>query len=140
MSSTALNINILPVRGVSVLPRSDEWILSGKEVGTSKENDVQIEILGPTATPKEILLGSLNHPLLFLRKPIQLQISRDEKFVVVSWPEFEEFGYGNHLTDAIEDFRQTLVEFYLGLESEKNNLGPELKKNWDALQEWIEKR
>lgn len=132
MSSTALKIESVEVlrgHGVATIPQSEEW--------KQKRN---IRISGPKATPKEIMLGSLNHPLLFLRKPIQLQVGRDEKFVVVSWPEFDEFGYGNYLTEAIEDFRQTLIEFYLGLESEKENLGPDLKKNWDALQEWIEKR
>lgn len=107
---------------------------------TQKGTRRRIEIFGRTATPAEILLGSLNHPALRLRKPIPLKIDREDEHVVAAWQEFDEFGYGAHLTVALEDFRQTLVELYLSLEADQKNLGPELQALWHSLQEWIVKK
>lgn len=95
---------------------------------------------GKSATPAEILLGCLNHPSLRLRKPIPLKIEREEGHVVAAWLELDEFGYGAYLTAAVEDFRQTLVEVYLGLEGDQENLGPELQALWRSLQEWVVKK
>lgn len=105
-----------------------------------KDLGPKIAVLGRSATPSEILLGSLNHPRLYLRKPIPLKIDREDEHVVAAWPEIDEFGYGSHLTAALEDFRQTLVELYLSLEADQKNLGPELQTLWSSLQEWVVKK
>lgn len=96
-------------------------------------------ILGP-ATPDEILLGFIDSPDLKLQKPLLLTISREEKYIVASWLELNLFGYGAHLTDAIEDFRQTLVELFLELDSEPDKLSADLCETYNSLKEWIIKR
>jgi len=93
-----------------------------------------------SATPKKARLGSLNHPFLYLKKPIPLSIEREGDWVVASHSELEEFGFGENFSAAIEDFRQTLIELFLTLESGKKTLGPELKRLWTILQKWIIKK
>ena len=132
-----------PSRTRALWPVSSVSIGQGWEPGCGtlpKGPKQKIAILGRPATPAEILLGSLNHPALRLRKPIPLKIDREDEHVVAAWQEFDEFGYGAHLTVALEDFRQTLVELYLSLEADQKNLGPELQALWRSLQEWIVKK
>jgi hypothetical protein len=92
------------------------------------------------ATPESLLVGNLNHPHLRLREPIQVIITRDDSLIIASIPEIEEFGYGTHLTAAVEDLRQTLIELFQTLKSEQSRLGPHLTELWSQLQVLIEER
>lgn len=93
-----------------------------------------------SATPATLLLGTLSHPRLRLLRPLRMSISREEAFVVVSVPELEEFGYGPHLTAAIDDLRHSLVELYLRLEEDQPRLGPDLVQLWKQLHQLIQPR
>lgn len=98
-------------------------------------------VLAPSsATPHELLLGSMNHPCLGLRQPLRLTITRDGPLVVAHASELEEFGYGPHLTSAVEDFRQTLLELYQTPKTESDRLGSDLTHLWRRLQSLIEER
>jgi len=92
------------------------------------------------ATPENLLLGNLNHPRLRLRQPVNVIITRDDSLLIASIPEIEEFGYGPHLTSAIEDLRQTLVELFQTLKSEQSRLGSDIVQLWNQLQVLIEER
>lgn len=92
------------------------------------------------ATPEHLLIGNLNHPRLRLREPITIIITREDSLLIASIPEIEEFGFGSHLTAAVEDLRQTLVELYLTLKAEQDHLGPDMIHLWNQLLEIIEER
>jgi hypothetical protein len=94
----------------------------------------------PRATPERLIVGNLNHPHLRLRIPITVSITRDESLLIASIPEIDEFGYGPHLTAAVEDLRQTLIELFQTLKSEQSRLGPGMIQLWNQLQELIEER
>jgi hypothetical protein len=94
----------------------------------------------PPATPSEVLIGTLPHPNLRLRAPLRVEVQREDDAIGVWSPDLEEFGYGPHLTAAIEDFQQTLVELYLTLEEDRPNLGPAMIAQWERLEQAIEQR
>jgi len=102
--------------------------------------DTSAEVTGRSATPDRLLLGSLNHPRLRLIRSLPLIITREESYVIAHMPELEEFGYGLHLTAAIQDLRQSLVELYQGLEADQDRLGPDLTDLWQMLQQFIRAR
>ncbi len=93
-----------------------------------------------TATPPEIYLGALPGPELRLRTPLRLEVQREDDSVVVWSADLDEFGYGPHLTAAIEDFQQTIIELYHTLEGEQDRLGPGMVELWGVLQQTIERR
>jgi hypothetical protein len=96
--------------------------------------------LSARATPERLLIGNLNHPRLRLREPINVIITRDDSLLIASIPEIEEFGYGTHLTAAVEDLRQTLIELFQTLKVERSRLGPDMLQLWNQLQVLIEER
>jgi len=121
-------------------PKDDQIVLSKGPTEPLVSRPVhQEEQLGP-ATPPSLVLGTLNHPRLRLRRPLELRISREEGSVVASVPELEEFGYGPHLSVAIDDLRQGLVELYQTLEIEQHRLGPDLSELWQQMQRLIQPR
>lgn len=93
-----------------------------------------------SATPEQMVIGNLNHPRLRLRHPIAVMITREESLVIANLPEIEEFGYGPHVTAAVEDLRQTLIELYQTLKTEYARLGPDMVQLWNELQTLIEER
>lgn len=96
----------------------------------------------PSATPPELLLGSLPHPWLRLRAPLRLRVEREGEQVTVWSDDLEELGFGPHLTAAVADFQQTVVELYLTLRQDARaaRLGPAMRQLWDTLQQFIELR
>jgi hypothetical protein len=128
--------------GERVTPDPDEERL--KLYRGTHEPPTSVEIhrgnLTVPATPNSILVGNLNHPHLRFRQPINVVITREDSLLIASIPDIEEFGYGAHLTAAVEDLRQVLVELYQTLKSEYDRLGPDMKQLWSRLQEIIEER
>lgn len=122
------------------LPEDWDRKINRTRVTQVSKRKKSVALTGPSATPSKVLLGSLNHPILYLKAPIGLKVSRDGVSVVASNDELDEFGYGDHLTMAIEDFRQTVIELYLELERDSEQLGPEMVRVWNLLKEWVEKR
>jgi len=94
----------------------------------------------PAGLPSEFVVGTLRHPVLRLRRPVRLAVAQDEEFVTVVLDEVDEFGYGPHLTAAIEDWQQTIAELYLTLQAERERLGPAMADLWERLQTVVEAR
>jgi len=94
----------------------------------------------PPGLPAEFVVGTLRHPFLRLRHPVRLAVAQDEEFVAVVLDEINEFGYGPHLTAAVEDWQQTIAGLYLTLEAERERLGPAMADLWQRLQTIVEPR
>jgi hypothetical protein len=74
-------------------------------------------------------LGSVQHPEYRLRRAIELKLSRDDGQVILEWPEADSlFGYGQTLSDAVTDFRFSLVELYISLLDSQGDLGPAMSE------------
>lgn len=99
----------------------------------------QSQIL-PSARPDRLLFGALNDPEFRLRQSIPLTLSVDESGIVVTWLEVEEFGYGQKMGTALDDFGQSIRELYRRLYSRDIQLGPDLQNVKRILGEYIEPR
>ena len=94
----------------------------------------------PAELPDRFLLGNLRHPQLRLRAPLHLRVEREHEHITVWSDDLEEIGYGSYLTQAVEDFQQTVAELYLALKADENRLGPGMRDLWQRLQEIIQER
>ena len=97
-------------------------------------------VIAESATPREVILGTLPHPRLRLLAPIRLQVQREDGSVTVWAEDLEEVGYGPDLGAAIQDFQQTLIELYTTLDREHDRLGPGMAQLWRRLGQLIESR
>jgi hypothetical protein len=92
------------------------------------------------ARPESILFGALADPTLRLRKAIPLEVSNDESAVVISWAEIDEFGCGQTLGAALDDFGAALIELHHRLHDQTVQLGPDLENVKRVLATYIEAR
>jgi hypothetical protein len=90
--------------------------------------------------PDVIKFAAIRDPRLRLVKAIPLDVSRDESHFVVSWSETDEFGTGDTLSGALDDFAGSLRELYHELFSADVHLGPDLEKVKQTLAEYIQPR
>ena len=91
-----------------------------------------IETVGPTL-PSTMLLGALRDPRLHLIVPLTITFERENNDIVAYCEELEEFGFGTHLTEAIEDLQAAIAELYFTLKEENDRLGSDLARIWDSL-------
>ena len=94
------------------------------------------KIIGP-ALPETILLGALRDPRLRLIAPLIITFECENDDIVAYCEELEEFGFGTHLTEAIEDLQVTIAELYFTLKEENDRLGSNLIRIWDSLHQKI---
>jgi hypothetical protein len=97
------------------------------------------DALRPTLPP-QLQLGTLSDGRFRVRRPIRVNISTEHGHVIAEAPEFEEYGYGANLSEAVRDFQRTLVELYFTLERDQERLGAGLRAVWAALREAVDKR
>jgi len=117
-----------PLRGHPV-----PFVIGELEMSTVKG---QIPSIGPTL-PSAMLLGALRDPRLRLTVPLTVTFERENNDIVAYCEELEEFGFGVHLTEAIEDLQATIAELYFTLKEENDKLGSNLKRIWQSLRQKI---
>jgi len=93
----------------------------------------------PQPLPKQINFGALKDPLLRVLKPIQLSVSSEEDHIVLHWPEVEEFGTGQTLSSALDDFSASLRQLYHHLHGDAK-LGVDLLNVRRILDEYVAQR
>lgn len=118
-------------------------------IGQTLDNDVEgrrfeelqslLPIERPAAPPRPeipevVLLGFLRDGRLKVESPITVQPSEEGKQVIVEAKEFNEFGFGNNLSEAITDLQHAIVELYFTLERDQSRLGTDLRELWARLQ------
>jgi hypothetical protein len=111
--------------------------------GAIEQKSVTVNVtLGPTfsARPQQsVLFGALADPHLRLRKAIPLEVSSEDSAVVLTWAEIDEFGCGESLGAALDNFGSALLELHHRLH-EPVQLGPDLENVKRVLDEYIESR
>jgi hypothetical protein len=96
---------------------------------------------GQSARPSgTVLFGALSDPKLRLLKPIPLESSIEDSGVVLTWEEIDEFGCGSTTGVAFDDFGQSLRELYHHLHSPQVQLGEDLQRVKNVLDQYIERR
>jgi hypothetical protein len=96
----------------------------------------QIPSIGPVL-PGTMLLGALRDPRLRLIKPLTITFERENDETIAYCEELEEFGFGTHLTEALEDLQVTIAEAYFILKEENKRLGSDLRTLWNSLREKV---
>jgi hypothetical protein len=94
----------------------------------------------PTACPAQVQFAALRDPVLQMVHAIPLQVSKEESNAVVYWPEVDEFGTGETLSVALDDFASGLRELYYRLFAPDVSLGPDLQRVRQALERYIQPR
>ncbi|MBI4233895.1 MAG: hypothetical protein HY686_05580 [Chloroflexi bacterium] len=102
------------------------------EVADSDESD--------TLLPRQVLLGALRDGRLRVRSCITIILATEGQHVIAEAAEFNEFGFGDNLSEALIDLQRAIAELFFALEREQYRLGPDLKNVWASLQEKIIKR
>jgi len=92
------------------------------------------KIIGP-ALPETMLLGALRDPRLRLVVPLTITFESENDDIIARCEDLEEFGFGKHLTEAIEDLQAAIAELYFTLKQENNRLGSNLKGIWGSLRQ-----
>jgi hypothetical protein len=90
--------------------------------------------------PDVVQFAAIRDPRLRIVKAIPLNVSREESHFIVDWPETHEFGTGDTLSGALDDFAGGLRELYHELFSPNANLGPDLEKVRQTLAEYVQPR
>jgi hypothetical protein len=107
-------------------------------------SNVRVEILlpayAPNPRPSKLLFGGLQDPDLQVLRAIPLEVGVEESAVVVSWPEIDEFGSGETLSCALDDFSHTVRELYHHLYADDVRPGADLLRVRKVLGEYIEPR
>jgi hypothetical protein len=88
---------------------------------------------------RSVLFGALTDPKLRLRKAIPLEVSTEESAIVLTWAAIDEFGCGETLGEALDNFGAALLELHHRLH-EPVQLGPDLENVKHILDKYIELR
>lgn len=102
--------------------------------------EVQIARLVRPIQSEAVLFGAISDPMIRVKSPIPLRISREGDTVAVFSSDLEEFGYGPTLSDALDDFAKTVCELYLSLSPRREKLSEYLQGVFEKLQQFLEIR
>jgi hypothetical protein len=103
----------------------------------SEQGPSQPHTIQPGSRPERILLGTLSDLGFRVVKPIEVLLETREDAVIASWQMVDEFGTGTSVSSAATDLGRTVAELYRTLQSDSTNLGPDLRRVWQQLQEFV---
>jgi hypothetical protein len=94
----------------------------------------------PNPRPARVLFAGLRDPRLRMVKAVPLDVTVEESNVVVCWPDIDEFGTGDTLSLALDDFANGVRELYHRLIAPEVSLGPDLQRVRGVLEQYIQPR
>ena len=94
----------------------------------------------PEARPPHVQFAALRDPRLRMVNAIPLDVTVEESTVVVCWQATNEFGTGDTLTAAMDDFAAGLRDLYWQLAVPDANLGSDLQRIKQIVAEFIQPR
>ena len=83
--------------------------------------------------PETFTLDSLRDGRLRVVEPIGVLPMFEGGKHVVEAPELNEFGFGDNLSEALSDLQAAIAELYFTLETDREQLGPDLTSVWVVL-------
>lgn len=126
----------------ATLPRQEDNQVLPVGLPTTISLPTAVEVVGsmPDPCPSHVLFAGLRDPRLRMLQAIPLDVTKEESHVVVSWSAVDEFGAGETLTAAMDDFAASLRELYYQLQVENGSLGPDLARIKAHLAQYIAAR
>lgn len=126
-------------------PRNDNSVLPKQNPESPfPKSNVTVNIIPinelPSALPHLVQFAAIRDPRLRIVRAIQLNVSVEESHVVVCWPETNEFGTGDTLSTALDDFESGLRDLYRRLFASDVKLGADLIKVRTELEQHIQPR
>lgn len=94
----------------------------------------------PSPRPATVQFAALRDPRLQMISPIPLEVSVEDSSVIVCWSETSEFGTGNTMGEAIDDFARSLRELYNTLFAPNVSLGSDLERVKHAIERHVQPR
>jgi hypothetical protein len=88
---------------------------------------------------KEALVGFLRDGRLRVHSPFTVKFTTEKPYVIAEAAEFNEFGFGENVSEALVDLQYAIAELYFTLESEQHRLSSDLQNVWSVLQQKIQK-
>ena len=73
-----------------------------------------------------------------MQNPISVNLDYDENIIIAYNYDLDVFGYGETESEALNDLRRTIVDLYLELKENQNNLDINAKKIWAYLNNIVE--
>lgn len=70
-------------------------------------------------------------------KSIQLVISVEGETIIAHSPELMVFGYGDNVTEALDDFGKTLGELHLSLREKRGRLSGALTRQLESVEQHL---
>jgi hypothetical protein len=134
VSAQQLAPGVNPAPESRVLPPQEEF------VPTTVPTEIFPPEQWPEARPAHVLFAGLRDPRLRMAQAIPLDVTSEESTVVVHWPAINEFGTGDTLTAAIDDFSDSLRELYWHFSSSDVKLGEDLQKVKAIIEQYIQPR
>ena len=83
--------------------------------------------------PEPFTVGSLRDGRLRVVEPIEVVPRLEGGKHVVEAPELTEFGFGDDLSEALANPQAAIAELYFTLETDQEQLGPDLSSVWVVL-------
>jgi hypothetical protein len=128
---------VIPTADTTAIPPAFQAGESSGPVALADHPVTHIVIQGTmsddAAVPDRLLLGSLQDAHVRLIEDIPLSVQRDDTAISVTWDAVGELGYGATLSEAIDDFRRSVIELFLELREREDALGPDLRNVLDIL-------
>ncbi len=90
--------------------------------------------------PLNLELGFLRDARLRVVQHIELRVHETDEGMSVYSPALDEFGCGNDLEEAIEDFQHSVADLFFSLEERSSSLGTHLQEVWKVLRELVQRR
>ena len=121
-----------PTAGRGMLPPTSEAVPVPSNVVAEFRTLDQM----PDPRPSRVLFAGLRDPRLRMVQAIPLDVNVEDSNVVVYWQAIDEFGVGETLSGALDDFASTLRELYHRL-MEVDELGPDIAEVKRVLGEYV---
>ena len=114
---------------------SDEHEPTGRLLISQLATDQQ-----PNSRPDVIKFAAIRDPKLRVVQAIPLRVSVEDEHVIVCWSDTDEFGTGDTLSEALDDFANGLRDLYHQLFAPGISLGVDLQKVKTVIEKHIQPR
>lgn len=126
-------------------PRDDELVAHHRQFTQMRlmyliPADYAGGLISTAAVPDQVLLGSLRDGRMRVRRAIPVKLGTEGEHIIAEAADFDEFGFGHTVSEALADLQRAIAELYFTLDQEQNRLGPDMQRVWANLQEKIVKR
>ncbi|MDI6793512.1 MAG: hypothetical protein QME81_11715 [bacterium] len=89
----------------------------------------EIENIHSAFKAQNVFISSLGNARLILKQPLLIQVMQDEGGYIAHYHDVEAVGFGDNVSEALNNLKENIVELYFDLKEDADNLGP-LPQKW----------